>query len=164
MPENASEDLTSLPVQPSYDPGRVPAAVFHVVGWLVLRRGDAILLARRAGVSYGDGRWGPPGGHVEADETLAQAASREAWEEVGVRTRPDDLVPIGMARYVDGDVAGLDVFFSTDRFDGEPQPVSECDRVGWFGLEALPEPILDWVPGSLRRYLVEGIWFAESLD
>jgi 8-oxo-dGTP diphosphatase len=162
-PEDRSEPGTSLPARPSYDPGRVPAAVFHVVGWLVLRRDDAVLLARRAGVSYADGRWGLPGGHVEAGETLAQAASREAWEEVGVRTRPADLMPIGMARYVDGDVAGLDVFFGTDRFEGKPRPVSECDRVGWFDLDALPEPMVEWVPGSLRRYLIDRSWFAESL-
>lgn len=148
----------------TYDPGRVPAAVFHIVGWLILRRADTVLLARRSGVSYGDGQWGLPGGHVEAGETLAQAASREAWEEVGVRTDPADLEPVGMSRYVDGDVCGLDLFFSTSTFAGEPRPVSECDRIGWFSLDALPEPMLSWVPGSLRRYLVDGSWFAESLS
>jgi len=149
--------------QPPYDPGRVPPAVFHIVGWLILRRDDSVLLARRAGVSYADGQWGLPGGHVEAGETLAQAASREASEEVGVRTRQEDLAPVGMARYVDGDVAGLDVFFTASTFSGEPRPVSECDQVGWFGLDALPEPMVGWVPASLRRYLVDGIWFDESL-
>jgi len=141
----------------------VPAAVFHIVGWLVLQRADRVLLARRSGVSYADGQWGLPGGHVEDGETLAQAASREALEEVGVRTDPADLVPIGMARYIDGAVAGLDVFFTATAFTGEPRPVSECDQVGWFGLGALPQPMVGWVPDSLRRYLVDGLWFAESL-
>ena len=155
--------MTSTTPEPPYDPGRLPAAVFHIVGWLILRRGDSVLLARRAGVSYADGHWGLPGGHVEAGETLAEAASREAREEVGVRTRPIDLVPVGMARYVDGEVAGLDLFFSTTSFAGEPRPVSECDRVGWFSLDGLPEPMVDWVPRSLRRYLLDGVWFDESV-
>lgn len=122
-----------------------------------------MLLARRAGVGYADGHWGLPGGHVENGETLARAASREALEEVGVRTEPADLVPVGMARYVDGDIAGLDVFFTAENFSGDPRPVSECDRVGWFSLDALPEPMVPWVPASLRRYLVDRIWFDESL-
>ena len=62
---------------------------FHLVSWLILRRADGrILLGRRAGVSYGDGLWGLPGGHVDDTETLAQAAAREALEEVGVTVKP----------------------------------------------------------------------------
>jgi 8-oxo-dGTP diphosphatase len=136
---------------------------FHLVGWLILRRDDQLLLARRAGVSYAAGHWGLPGGHVEAGETLARAASREAWEEVGVRVDPADLVPVGMSRYVDGDIAGLDVFFTASTYAGDPRPISECDRVGWFGLDGLPEPMVPWLPGSLHRYLVDRIWFDESL-
>ncbi|QGN32098.1 NUDIX domain-containing protein [Microlunatus sp. Gsoil 973] len=140
-----------------------PAPRFHIVGWLIVRRAGRLLLARRAGVSYHSGHWGLPGGHVEPGETLPMAASREAFEEVGIRTDPDDLVPVGMARYVDGDAAGLDVFFTAEAFDGEPAPVSECDRVGWFGLDGLPDPILPWLPDSLHQYLVDRNWYAESL-
>lgn len=136
---------------------------FHVVGWLIVRRDDRVLFARRSGVSYLPGHWGLPGGHVEPGETLAMAASREAAEEVGIRTDPADLEPVGMARYVDGGDAGLDVFFTVHRFAGEPAPLSECDRVGWFGLDALPDPMLPWLPGSLQRHLVDGLWFDESV-
>jgi 8-oxo-dGTP diphosphatase len=136
---------------------------FHLVGWLIVRRADRLLLARRAGVSYLPGHWGLPGGHVEPGETLAMAASREAMEEVGIRTDPGDLEPVGMARYVDGEAAGLDVFFTAETFHGEPRPVSECDRVGWFDLAGLPDPILPWLPDSLHRYLVDRAWYAESL-
>ncbi|MBO0813383.1 MAG: NUDIX domain-containing protein [Microlunatus sp.] len=146
-----------------YDPGHVRQHAFHLVGWLILRRSDRVLLSRRAGVSYSDGRWGLPGGHVEDGETMATAASRETLEEVGVRTDPAELVPVGMSRYIDGDVAGLDVFFTAERFSGEPRPVSECDRVGWFTLDELPEPMVPWVPGSLRRHLIDRIWFDESI-
>ena len=32
--------------------------------------------------------WNQPAGHLEADETLAQAAERELWEETGIRAKP----------------------------------------------------------------------------
>lgn len=137
---------------------------FHLVGWLVLRDDhERVLLGRRAGVSYGDGHWGLPGGHVEAGETLSGAAAREAAEEVGVTVAADRLTPIGMSRYTDQGVAGLDVFFSTTQYVGEPRPVDECDRVGWYRLDDLPQPILSWLPRTLHRLLVEKRWYEEEL-
>ncbi|MHA7847162.1 NUDIX hydrolase [Serratia sp. D1N4] len=32
--------------------------------------------------------WNQPAGHLEADETLIQAAERELWEETGIRATP----------------------------------------------------------------------------
>ncbi|MFC0227173.1 NUDIX hydrolase [Serratia aquatilis] len=32
--------------------------------------------------------WNQPAGHLEADETLLQAAERELWEETGIRAQP----------------------------------------------------------------------------
>lgn len=32
--------------------------------------------------------WNQPAGHLEADETLVQAAERELWEETGIRANP----------------------------------------------------------------------------
>lgn len=36
--------------------------------------------------------WNQPAGHLEADETLVQAAERELWEETGIRAAPQHLV------------------------------------------------------------------------
>ena len=106
---------------------------FHLVSWPILRRADGrVLLGRRAGVSYGDGLWGLPGGHAEDSETLAQAAARETLEEVGVTVNPPDLTPLGMVRYVDAGLRGADFFFLAGRWEGEPSPVSECSEVSWF--------------------------------
>lgn len=136
---------------------------FHLVGWLVLRRGDEVLLARRHGVAYASGLWGLPGGHVEEGETFAQAAVREAREEVGVLVALDDAVPIGMSRYVDPPHRGLTVLVAADRWEGEPRPVSECDAVAWARLDDLPQPVLPWLPDLLRHVLVDGEWFDENV-
>lgn len=38
-----------------------------------------------------DDFWGMPGGSLDPDETIAEAAARETYEEVGILINPDDL-------------------------------------------------------------------------
>jgi NUDIX domain len=76
----------------------VPAA------YVVFRReheGRAqVLLQLRRGTGYMDGFWATAAaGHVEADESVLEAACRESAEELGVTVHEDDLVPLcGMHR------------------------------------------------------------------
>lgn len=57
----------------------------------VVEKDGAVLLVR---LNYGprDGRWALPGGLVEADETVEQAAVRETAEETGFGVRLDGLI------------------------------------------------------------------------
>ncbi|WP_425145456.1 NUDIX domain-containing protein [Deinococcus sp.] len=139
---------------------------FHLVSWLILRRADGrVLLGRRANVSYGAGLWGLPGGHTLDHETLSQAAAREALEEVGVTVQPDHLRPLGMVRYVDGEVRGADFFFLAGEWTGEAYPASECSEVGWFDPSHLPPDALPWLADTLAQQLSGGqAWLHESLD
>lgn len=137
----------------------------HLCAWLLLRReDDHLLLARRSGVDYADGLWGPPGGHAGIDEPWSAAAVRETAEEVGVTVDIDDLAPLGVTRYLDGDVHGVDAFFEARTWQGEPRPVSECSEVGWFAVDDLPLDVLPWLPPVLRAHLVDRTWFGEVLD
>lgn len=137
----------------------------HLCGWMVLRRPDgAVLLARRSAVTYGEGLWGLPGGHAERTESWAQAAVRETREEVGVVVEAADLQPLGVQRYVDGDVHGVDGFFASTRWQGEPSPVSECSEVGWFDPAALPADALPWLARSLDLLLVRATWLDELVE
>lgn len=36
--------------------------------------------------------WNQPAGHLEADETLVEAAARELWEETGISAQPQTFV------------------------------------------------------------------------
>lgn len=70
-----TEITRSLPVAPAFRPiAATIAAVFH---------DGRILLVRRANPPDA-GRWGFPGGKIEAGETIENAAVRELLEETGV--------------------------------------------------------------------------------
>ncbi len=137
---------------------------FHLVAWVVLQREGRVLLARRAPGRYGAGLWGLPGGHVEAGETLAQAAAREAWEEVGVGVEPGALHPLGVTRYVAEGMEGADFFFLARHFTGEPYPRAECDLVAWHDAARLPQEALPWLPRALARHLTAGAWLDEHVE
>ena len=52
-------------------------------------RGEVLLLKR-----CDDGKWNPPGGHIDRDETPAFAAERETFEETGLVVRAKKLVAV----------------------------------------------------------------------
>lgn len=54
--------------------------------------GDELLLLRRGMPPY-EGKWAPPGGFVEPNESLESAAIRETKEEVGVDLDKEQLLP-----------------------------------------------------------------------
>jgi 8-oxo-dGTP diphosphatase len=127
----------------------VPAA------YVVLYRDDGrVLMQLRQGTGYLDGHWAVgAAGHVEAGESVLDAACREAAEELGIGIEPADLTPLcvmhrtneprraGRRRAVDERV---DFFFGCGRWAGEPER-REPDRAAqlrWVAMDALPEPVV----------------------
>lgn len=135
----------------------------HICSSIVLQRADrSVLLARRSGVPYGDGLWGLPGGHAGRRESWADAAARELLEEVGVTVAVDDLSPLGVQRYADGETHGVDAYFRATNWLGEPSAVSECSEVAWFDVRDLPDDALPWLARSLDVHLIQGVWLDEA--
>ncbi len=121
----------------------VPAA------YLFLRRGEDVLLQLREGTGFMDGHWAAAAaGHVEADESVFDAACREAREELGVGIRPQDLVPLTtMHRTQQNHQAvdeRVDFFFECRVWDGEPRllEAEKAADLGWFSLDVLPHPVV----------------------
>ena len=135
----------------------VPAAYV-----LFRRRTDGVeqvLLQLRRGTGYMDEHWAAAAaGHVEAGESVLDAAAREVAEELGVALDPADLVPLcAMHRTVapHGPVdERVDFFFECRRWSREPERREAHRAAGlrWFDLAALPEPV---VPHELR--VLEGL-------
>ncbi len=130
----------------------VPAA------YLLLRRNVAgrreVLLQFRKGTGFMDEHWAcGAAGHVEAEESVFDAAVREAAEELDVRVDVRDLMPLIVVhrRHEDDDPVNqrVDFFFAADRWEGTPRTV-EPDKsatLAWFALDDLPSPV---VPHELR--------------
>ncbi|MFF1821164.1 NUDIX domain-containing protein [Kribbella sp. NPDC058245] len=141
----------------------VPAA------YVVLRRGDEVLMLLRANTGYMDGYWAVPAGHVEAGESAIQAAVREVREEVGVEIDPRDLVSLTAMHRTGGNGDPIDervdFFFTTSRWTGEPRLMEpeKADRLEWFALDKLPEPtvphetrVLTGLDSGLPAVIAEG--------
>ena len=110
---------------------------------------EQVLLQLRQGTGYMDGHWAAAAaGHVEAGESVLDAAVREATEELGVTIDPADLVALCAMHRTSaphGPVdERVDFFFECRRWTGEPRTV-EADKsvaLRWFDLAALPEPVV----------------------
>jgi 8-oxo-dGTP diphosphatase len=109
--------------------------------------GREVLLQLRRNTGYRDGHWAAAAaGHVERGETVFQAASREAVEEVGVRDV--ELVPwCAMQRTAPGGDPldeRVDYFFTSTSWAGTPtiQEPEKCADLQWFDLDRLPTPVV----------------------
>ena len=139
----------------------VPAA------YVVFRRGPQVLLQLRQNTGFMDGHWAcAAAGHVEAGESVFDAAVREAAEEMGVGVLPADLAPLTVLHRTNGSAAPLaqrvDFFFSTTRWSGEPRIMEpdKCADLAWFDLDSLPTPMPGherYVPGNLSSATLPAI-------
>ncbi len=137
----------------------VPAA------YIVFKRGNQVLLLKRANTGYNDGKYSLPAGHVERGESLLQAAVREAMEEVGVDIRPQDLKLVHIInRSSDYPVLHerLDFFFMADSWQGEVticEP-DKCTELRWANWTALPPNMIREVRQALDN-IREGQIYSE---
>ena len=127
------------------------------VVYVILRRGNSVLLQLRQGTGYLDGYWSnAAAGHVEARESVGDAASREAFEELGIVVAAKELIPVtAMHRSERTSLAfddRIDFFFACKSWAGEPQIAEPAKSAGlaWFDLDDLPQML---VPHE--RYVLE---------
>lgn len=119
--------------------------------------GTEVLLQLRRNTGYMDGHWAcAAAGHVEAGESVLDAAVREAAEELGVTISPGHLRPLtamhrthGNGRPVDERV---DFFFTCRTWQGRPRTMEpeKSDGLDWYPLTALPEPVVPHELAVLR--------------
>lgn len=108
-----------------------------------------VLLQLRQHTGYMDGHWAAAAaGHIEADESVFDAAVRESREELGVIVRAGDLTPLTAMHRTAGDGHPInervDFFLTATDWSGTPaiQEPEKCADLAWFSLDALPDPVV----------------------
>jgi ADP-ribose pyrophosphatase YjhB (NUDIX family) len=118
----------------------------HLLVLVALFAEGKILLMKRGLPPYA-GTWAPPGGYVEAGESLEQAAIRETAEEVGVMLKSEHLLPNAFVSLPELNQVYLCFLAVLDRIvTPTPAPPESLDAQ-WFSLEEFPHDSI-WAPAA----------------
>jgi ADP-ribose pyrophosphatase YjhB (NUDIX family) len=100
----------------------------------ITEAGEIILLRR--GFEPGRGSWAQPGGFLEVDETVTEAAIRETFEETGLIVEPAEIVGL----YSRLEAAVVVLAFEARVVGGEARLTPEATEIKAFEPDALPWP------------------------
>jgi 8-oxo-dGTP diphosphatase len=103
---------------------------------------NKVLLGMRKG-AHGAMLWATPGGHLEFGESVIECATRELFEETGLKALSCTLGPWVENVMEQGKKHYLTVFVRIDQFEGEPKLLEpdKCQGWQWFSQNELPEPL-----------------------
>jgi len=117
-----------------------PHYAIACVGCVVIKD-DKVLLVKR-GLPPAQGKWAIPGGAINANEGLFDAAKRELHEETGLIGEPTGIV--GVADITVHDERGvkyryvvIDVLFDANTLKGTLSAMTDAVDVGWFAIDAV---------------------------
>ncbi len=128
----------------TYDHPR-PAVTVDIAIFMPSDAGYQVLLIRRAGDPY-KGFYALPGGFMEIEESLEQAARRELQEETGLKNIP--LTQIHTFSKPDRDPRGRVISTSfagllPDSLQSSLKAASDASRLDWFRIQDLPRLAFD---------------------
>ena len=98
----------------------------------VTDEGQVVLIRR--GIEPGRGSWAQPGGFLEIDETVNEAAVRETHEETGLLVEPSEIIGL----YTRLEAAVVVLAFEARIIGGEMAPTPEALEVRAFTPDAIP--------------------------
>ncbi len=136
-----------------------PRFNFYSAVYLIVRKENKVLLARRFNTGWMDGKYTLPAGHIDGNETAQMAMSREAKEEINLTILPKDLFVVHtmhrksvLESDSDNGREYFDLFLEANKFTGKPEikEPNKCDNLDWFPIDSLPENTLDYVKIALK--------------
>lgn len=110
-----------------------------VVDNVVINKKEEVLLVKRNEGFLEAGKWALPGGFVDRDERLAEAAQREVMEETGYETaRPKLFRIIDRPDRPREDRQNIAFVYILEALEKTGEPDNETREQRWFSLSELP--------------------------
>ncbi len=137
-------------------PNGTPVVVQTGASIIVEDAAGRILMQQRSD----DGTWSYPGGRIEIDETVEAAARREVFEECGLQVGQLSLLGVFSGPelnhiYPNGnEVCGIDIVYISSDYTGSLESWDgEAKEMGFYPIDALPQPISGMNAKQLEAYL-----------
>jgi 8-oxo-dGTP diphosphatase len=113
------------------------------VGVSVIVQDQHLVLLGLRLAGHGAGTWQFPGGHLEFGESIEECARREVREETGLELMHPRLGPYTNDIFVVEGRHYITLFVIADYAGGTPElrEPDKCAHWGWFGWDALPQPL-----------------------
>lgn len=115
---------------------------------------EDILLQKRKNTGYMDGYWDfSASGHVEENEPMKKSMIREAFEELGVEIKYDDLDFVTLIHKNKGAIY-YNGYFKSEKWINEPKinEPEKCEEIKWFCIDNLPENLIDDRKEAIYNY------------
>ena len=111
------------------------------IGVCVIKDGKVLLGKRKS--SHGEGDWSFPGGHLEFRESWEECASRETFEETGLRIKNLRFGAVTNDIFEKENKHYITIFIVADHDSGEVKVMEpdKCEKWEWFEWGNLPQPI-----------------------
>lgn len=108
---------------------------------ILLDEENRVLLIKRGHDPEAE-KWALPGGYLEWDETVEEAAVREIYEETGLRVGEVVLASVRSDLSAGDKRQNVDLMFISREYQGEVKVDGvEIKDAGWFNIEQLPKDI-----------------------
>ena len=137
-------------------PNGTPVVVQTGASVIVINPAGEILMQQR----QDDGTWSYPGGRVEIDETVEDAARREVLEESGLIVGKLELLGVFSGKelnhvYPNGnEVCGIDIVYVSRDYTGSLHCTDgESLRLGFYPPDPLPHPISPMNAKQIAAYV-----------
>jgi len=123
--------------------------------YLILRKGNEVLLLQRINSIYHNNMYGLVAGHMDGNELGTSAMIREAKEEAGIELKHEDLRFVHLVHTLKRGIGDeyLDIFYEASEWEGavrnmEPQ---KCGDLSWFQLDNLPSNVIPVITQVLNK-------------
>jgi 8-oxo-dGTP diphosphatase len=128
------------------------------VGAIVLNAKGEVFLAQRGNLAGNErGTWEFPGGSVDYGERLMDAVRREFLEEYGMVIEVGELLAVDDHILSEEGQHWISPTYLAKHISGTPEikEADKCSAIGWFKLDALPEPLSQITQANVRDYLTK---------